>query len=411
MTLQKDRVAVVLDMGANGLGVARSLGHYGIRVIGMDFAPRPAGFHSKYVQGVRCPDPITRPKELLDHLASQGEKLEGKGVLYPCTDAFLLFVSRNRKELSRYYELTLPREEVTEGLVKKIVQYEWAKELGVPIPQTFFPKDLEEGREIGKELYYPAFIKGQESHLWARQFMNKGFIVRGPEELERGLSRAFDAGLKVVVQKVIMPPGKNYMAIGGYIGKNGQSTPILTWQKARQSPPNFGIGSFLISKMVPELSELGSRFMKGIGYVGPGVIGFKFDQEEKEWKLIEMNGRIWFQNYFLCKCGYNLPLIQYHDALGEPFPQMGEFKEGVRYWDSLADFDTFVRLRREGRIGSAEWIRSWFLPDVTPYYEKGDIWPALAQGRYGLAFAKEIGALLKMRVDEDANWDKRDQVD
>jgi D-aspartate ligase len=361
MNLMNKRVAVVLNMGANGLGVARSLGQNGIPVLGMDFAPRPAGFHSKYVKGIHCPDPTASPDALLEFLVKEGGRLEEKGVLYPCTDAFLQFVSRNRKELSKWYELTLPKEEVVEGLVKKIVQYQWANILGVPIPQTFFPKDLKEAREIKNELCYPAFIKGQESHLWARKFNNKGFIVRGPKDLEEKLAKAFDVELEVVVQKIIMPPGENFGAVGAYIGSNGSSTPMLTWRKSRQSPPNFGIGSFLVSEKIPELMELGSRFMRGIDFVGPGVIGFKFDQEDREWKLIEMNGRLWFQNYFLLKCGYNIPLMQYLDALGEPPPRLGEFKEGVRWWDSLSDFDTFVRLRREGRIGYVDWIRSWFL--------------------------------------------------
>jgi D-aspartate ligase len=409
MNSQKS-TAVVLNMGANGLGVARSLGRHGIPVLGMDFVPNPVGFHSKYVNGIRCPDPTTRSTELLEFMAIEGEKLREKGVLYPCTDAFLQFVSRNRKELSKWYELTLPKEEVVEGLVKKIVQYEWARKLGVPIPQTFFPRDLKEAHEIRHELRYPAFIKGQESHLWARQFNNKGFIVRGPDELERRLQKAFEANLEVVVQKIIMPPGKHYGVVGGYIGVNGNSTPMLTWRKGRQTPPNFGIGCFLVSERIPELMELGSKFMKGIGFIGPGVIGFKFDLDDQEWKLIEMNGRLWFQNYFLLKCGYNLPLMQYCDATGESPPQMGEFKEGVRWWDSLSDFDSFVRLRREGRIGPREWIKSWFLPDVTPYFERGDIRPFLAQSGYGLAYAKEIGSLMKMKVDEDAEWDNRDQM-
>ncbi len=403
MTIKK-RVAVVLNMGANGLGVARSLGHNGIPVIGMDFETAPAGFHSKYVKGVKCPDPISRPAELLDHMVSEGKKLGEKGVLYPCTDAFLQFVSRNRKELSNWYEMVLPEEEVVEGLVKKMVQYRWAIKLGIPLPQTFFPKDMREAREIRDELRYPAFIKGQESHLWARVFNNKGFIVRGPEELEGWLTKAFEADLEVVVQKIIMPPGENYATVGGYVGSNGQPPQLLTWRKVRQTPPNFGIGCFLVSEKMPEIAELGLRFMKGIGFVGPGVVGFKLDPDDQEWKLIEMNGRLWYQNHFLDKCGCNMPLAQYLDSTGEDFSPLKDFKEGVRWWDSMADFDSFVRLRREGRIGYGEWIRSWFWSDVFPFYERGDIRPALAQSRYGLAYAREISSLLRMRSDQDASW-------
>lgn len=408
MQVPKKRVAVVLNMEANGLGVARSLGQLGIPVIGMDFVPRPVGFRSKYVKGVRCPDPTTRPSELLDLMMTEGERLGEKGVLYTSTDAFATFVSRNRRDLSKWYELTLPPEEVIEGLVNKRYQYQWAEKLGIPMTQTFFPKDIGEAREIKNELRYPAFIKGQTSHLWAREFGNKGFIARGPEELERGLARAFGAGLEVVVQKIIMPPGENFVAMAAYLGRNGYCSPTISWLKVRQTPPNFGVGSFLVSKAFPELEETGLRFMKGIGFVGPGAIGFKRDPDDGLWKLIEMNGRYWSQNYFATRCGYNLPLLQYLDSLGEPMPQLGAFEEGVRWWDPMSDFDTFVRLRRQGRIGAGEWIRSWFPSHVYPYYQRGDLGPALAQADYGLAWAKELGGLLKMKVDEDAAWDKHE---
>jgi hypothetical protein len=263
----------------------------------------------------------------LDFMAREGEELNGKGVLYPCTDAFLQFVSRNRKELSKWYELTLPKEEVVEGLVRKIVQYEWARKLGVPIPQTFFPKDLKEAREIKHDLRYPAFIKGQESHLWARQFSNKGFIVRGPDELERRLHKAFEVNLEVVVQKIIMPPGKNYGAASGYIGMNGNSTPMLTWRKGRQTPPNFGIGCYLVSERIPELMELGSKFMKGIGFIGPGMIGFKFDlddqeEDDRDERAIMVPELLLAQmRIHLLSC--NIAMPQGGSS------QMGEFKEGA----------------------------------------------------------------------------------
>jgi hypothetical protein len=50
--------AFVLQMGTNGLGVARSLGREGVRVVGVDFDPRALGFYSRCCQPVLCPEPI-----------------------------------------------------------------------------------------------------------------------------------------------------------------------------------------------------------------------------------------------------------------------------------------------------------------------------------------------------------------
>jgi D-aspartate ligase len=401
----KRRVAIVLNMGPNGLGVARSLGHMGIPVVGMDFEPRPAGFQSKYVRPVRCPDPVIRPDELLDLLLSEGKELGEKGVLFACTDAFINFVSKNRSEISKWFELTIPPEDVIEGLIDKRTQYGWATRLGIPIPDTFFPKSLKEVRELRGQVRFPSFIKPMKSHLWSRTFFNKGFIVRDQQQLEERFGQVDATGLEAMVQKVLMPPGENIRGAAAYFGRNGYASPIFTWEKTRQDPPNFGVGSCVRSRWFPDIAEMSKRFAQGIGFLGTGSIGFKLDPDDGVWKLIEMNGRSWMQNHHATACGLNLPLLQYLDSLGLPQPTLNGFEEGVVWWDPLADFTTFLRLHRRGRIDFTRWVRSWFPPDVWAYYERGDAMPAWGRSRFFREWAMTLGAYLKMKEDPDAAWE------
>jgi hypothetical protein len=95
-----------------------------------------------------------------------------------------------------------------------------------------------------------------------------------------------------------------------------------------------------------------------------------------------------------------MALLQYLDSQGLPLPIMEGFKEGVVWWDSLTDFQTYIRLRRSHRLGLSEWVDSWFLPDVHAYFEKGDAGPALARYRHGLAMM--FDTFLKTTVDQDA---------
>jgi len=404
----RKRVAFVMDMGANGLGASRSLGRCGIPVVGMDFKINPPGFASKYVDPLPCPDPVAQPDQLLDLLVKRGQELGEKGVLFPCSDAFISFVSMNRGEISKWFELTVPPNGVIEGLVDKRIQYGWATKLGIPIPDTFFPKGLEEVREIRGQVKFPCFIKPLKSHLWSRKFSTKGFIVRNQKELEARFVELEETGLETMVQKVIMPPGENIRGVAAYYGRNGYVSPIFTWEKTRQTPPNFGVGCCVRSRWFPETAEMGRQFAQGIGFLGTGSINFKLDPDDGIWKLIEMNGRIWLHNYHSAKSGLNLSLLQYLDSQDLPLPAIEGFKEGVVWWDSLSDFNTYLRLRRKHRLGLLEWVDSWFLPEVHAYFEKGDMKPALVRHRYGLALAMMMGNFLRMRVDQDAIWD--DQV-
>jgi hypothetical protein len=74
--------SIVLNMGPNGLGVARSLGRLGIPVISMDSDPHAAGFKSKYVKPATCPDSLNEPDRLLDYLKAVSEDLGEKAVLF-----------------------------------------------------------------------------------------------------------------------------------------------------------------------------------------------------------------------------------------------------------------------------------------------------------------------------------------
>jgi D-aspartate ligase len=383
------------------LGVARSLGQLGITVIGMDFDPHPAGFRSKYVKAAKCPDPLKESDELLDYLVAESEDFDGKGVLFPCSDAFINFVSKNREEISKWYELTVPSKEVIEGLIDKRVQYGWAVRLGIPIPDTFFPMSLGDVRDLRGQVKFPSFIKPLKSHLWSRIFHNKGFIVRDQQELEARFDELEGTGLEAMVQKIIMPPGENIRGVAAYYGRNGYVSPIFTWEKTRQDPPNFGVGSCVRSKWFPDTAEMGKRFAQGIGFLGTGSLNFKLDPDDGVWKLIEMNGRIWMQNHHATASGINLPLLQYLDSLGLPLPHLDGFKEDVVWLDSVADFTTYLRLRRLGRIDFTHWMRSWFPPDVFAYYANGDIGPALERNVFHLEGAKAIVAYLRMKEDPD----------
>ena len=90
-------VAFVLHMGPNGLGVTRSLAREGIPVVGADFVPNAPGLFSRYCRPLLCPNPAVDPDGTLEFLLKEGEHLKEKGILYACSDVFVLFVSRNRK--------------------------------------------------------------------------------------------------------------------------------------------------------------------------------------------------------------------------------------------------------------------------------------------------------------------------
>jgi len=80
-------LAVVLQAsGPNALGIVRSLGRAGVRVIACDHDPRALGLLSRYATPAHTADPLTEPDRFVDDLLALGEGEARGGVLFPTHD-------------------------------------------------------------------------------------------------------------------------------------------------------------------------------------------------------------------------------------------------------------------------------------------------------------------------------------
>jgi predicted ATP-grasp superfamily ATP-dependent carboligase len=393
--------AFVLNMDTNGLGIARTLGRRGIPVVGVDHRPGLPGMHSRFVRPLLSPSIQNEPGAVLETLMEEGEKLDERPVLFPASDPAVLLISRNRNKLSSRFELIAASEKVQEAMINKRLQYEEAIRLGIPMTETFYPTTMKELEEGMRRLRFPAFIKPLYSHLWHPVFGAKGFVVKDAEDLREKMTRVFAAGQEVMVQDIIWPPGKELYNAGAYIGRNGYVSPVITWQKVRQYPPNFGVASLASSCHQPEVARLGMKFMKGLGYQGIASVGFKKDERDGGWKLIELNARTWMAHELSDRAGTPLVYLEYLDLTNLPKPPPEDFRDGVRWWDGLSDAESFWRLRRRGEITFAQWVRSWYGADVYSHYAPDDPWPVLRRYGYGVKLAKLAVDLLRMKIDED----------
>ncbi len=156
-------------------------------------------------------------------------------------------------------------------MVNKRLQYEEAKRIGIPLTEIYYPKTPADLDEVISGVHFPAFIKPFYSHIWYKTFGNKGFIVNTPDELREQMAKVFATDLEVTVQSIIMPPGKNLYVMAAYFGKNGYISPIFTWEKVRQYPPNFGVASLSESMHLPRRRGTRSKVHEGSGLPGDRI--------------------------------------------------------------------------------------------------------------------------------------------
>jgi D-aspartate ligase len=395
--MKKDNTAVVLGLYETGLGVGRSLGRKGIRVIGLDFR-KDIGFHSKYIKALLCPHPLKEEKQFVEFLLSVAKKQKEKIVLFITTDAFLISISRNRKSLGDYILMNISAENLIEKIVDKYEQYKIAHDAGVPVPKTFFPKNLHEVANLKKELVYPVFVKAQEVTSWRGTIKGgkKGFFIHDAQELMDTFKMVFDVNVKAIIQELIQGPDTNHFKICCYVSQQKEILLAFTLQKIRQWPIKFGVGSVVQSIYYPELLRVGEKLFRDINYRGVGSAEFKLDEKDGKLKLIEINPRYWQQNILADKCGMNFPLIDYLEVTGQKPKQIVDFGVGIKWMNILSDFKSFLSYRKLGELNSWKWLNSLRGKKVFSVFALDDIIPEF----YEMGFAKRFTKLPRYIFDK-----------
>ena len=385
------RPVFVLNIRAIGLGVSRGLSMKGVPVVAIEYLEGSERMISKsFTAFHKIPDIEKTPDAALEALIKCQGGYGEKGILLPTSDAFILFVSRNRQELAKHFDFNLPSEQVLELIMDKKSQYTRAAELGVPIPETFYPRSMEDLDEFKDDIDYPFLIKPLVSHLWQQAFPNKGFQVFSAEELKSKFQLVLNAGIEVMVQKVIPGPNTNLKGMRAYIDREGEAHGVSEVVKIRQYPVDFGIGCHVQTIHNDEVGEQGLRFMKGIGYRGIGAVEFKQDQRDGIFKLMELNSRVCRNVGLSIKAGINLPWLMYQDITGMPIDEVDGYDDGVRWHDFIMDCRAYQTLRRRREITFKEWTRSSIGSDCHPFFAWNDLRPAAVQTRYGFDIAMEI---------------------
>jgi predicted ATP-grasp superfamily ATP-dependent carboligase len=136
--------AVVIGGDYQGLGIVRSLGRRGVRVLIVD-DERSIGRHSRYATAaVHVPD-LRDEERVVETLLSLAERYPIDGwVVFPTRDETVAALSRHREALSRRFRITTPPWDVVKWAWDKRNTYELAVRLGIATPRTWYVRTAEE---------------------------------------------------------------------------------------------------------------------------------------------------------------------------------------------------------------------------------------------------------------------------
>jgi predicted ATP-grasp superfamily ATP-dependent carboligase len=225
--------------------------------------------------------------------------------------------------------------------------------------------------------------------------MHKGFKVHSPEEFLARFKEVLASGHSALVQSYITSPDDTLFSLSLYVSQAGDVLGAFPRRQVRQFPPNSGTVTLAVSERNAELVASGTHFCRSIGYRGIAGLEYKRDREDSQYKLLDFNPRLMLSDGLTAYCGINLPLIQYLDLTGQRPAPRHEYKEGVIWLESMADFDAFKHYHERGELGFREWLKSLSGARSFALFAWDDPLPFLVARKFGLSYGRILEYLIK----------------
>lgn len=361
MKNRKNIGVMVIGDHVQALGIIRSLGRRGIPVYLLHDKHLCISRFSRYTkQFIKTPKPSDESK-FVNFMIELARKRGVEGwILMPTNDAAVYTLSRHKEILEGYYRVSTPCWDVVKYAYNKKLTYQLAEKIGIPIPETFYPENMEELYEILPDIRFPVIIKPAIVDRFYKKTKKKVFKANTKEELVQAYIKAshiIDSS-EILVQEVIPGSPDNLYSFCSFF-KNGEVMGMCIGRRRRQRPMDFGDAStFVESVYVPELVDLGKRLLRAIGYYGLSEIEFKKDVRDGEFKLLEINARTWLWHSLAIRCGVDFPYLLYEDLRGENFKLRTFFKENVRFIHIYTDLGVAIMEILKGNMTLREYLSS-----------------------------------------------------
>ncbi len=371
-----------LILGANyyiGLSIIRCLGVHGIHTVAVDYSKEGTyGFYSKYcLETLIGPNVKEDPEGMVDFLIDYGRKQKHKPVLFPSADGYVEFIDKYASVLKEYYLFNQTEKKIHTQVMDKKLLHSIAKEHNVLVPETVRIDDDNLRQKVEEYIKFPCLVKPTDSPSFVAKFRRKLFKVYSMEELEEAVKKAKDANLEVIIQRIIPGFDDHMYTFDAYLNQDSKVTHWTTCQKHRQFPINFGASVYTEQKFVPELYEIGGKFLEAIGYTGFGEIEFKKDAETGNFYLIEVNTRTTNFNNMLYKVGLNMPYIAYRELTGDPLEPMAITEDtGIVFWYAYEDLFAVRDYIRTGQLKLIDILKSYNKPKAYAIWDMKDPKPA-----------------------------------
>jgi predicted ATP-grasp superfamily ATP-dependent carboligase len=372
--------AIVVSGSTHALGVVRGLGRQGVPVVVVTYDRRDIAMSSRFVRDViRTSHPDKDEAQFVNALLTAADRYPGS-LLVPASDAALGTIARHKTSLQDAgLIVAVDDQEVTEILLNKAKTYDLARVARVSAPASFTPSSEEDVRRFCGFASFPVVLKPELSHIYHELVGVKWTRVESVEEAVHAYSVARSLSLEVMLQELI--PGDELCgAVYNSYFWNGEPLVEFTSRKIRNSPPETGSPSVVVSEWIPEVAELGRRLLRAAKFSGYSCTEFKLDPRDGEYKLMEVNARHNLSSLLATRCGLNFPWTQYEHLVEGREPVQLDYEQGIYWIDITRDMQNLRHYLRRPGYSVGHFLEPYRRSHIFAVLDRHDLRPAAARG-------------------------------
>ena len=398
---------VVLKLARNpvhhgAVGIVRSLGRLGVEVHTVRQSRWEPIRLSRYdAGGFVCDHVALDDEEIVARLLAWSERLDRRPVLVPIDDKSLILVEEHGDELAEGYVFSRRPAGLARDLSNKRRLYELCLEHGMPAPETTFPADEREVREIAEDAVFPIVVKRVDYFAREERRGDKMAIVHDRDEL----LTAFDAMRSfpepgLMLQEYLPGGADSVWMFDGYFDASSRCLFGVTGQKLRQHPVDTGVATLAVCRDNEFVRGAAAEVLGRLGYTGIVDLGFRYDARDGRYKLLDVNPRVGCTfRLFVDSNGTDVVEAMYRDLTGQAVP-VGAPVEGRRWIVENYDCVSAAALVAQRRLQLREWLRSlrgvaegaWFaLDDPLPFL-------GMVVSSAGAARTRALGSLRRRKA-------------
>ncbi len=376
---KKEQIGAVVVGGDHpGLAIARSLGRRGIPVVVIDDQYSISRFSRYVTRFERVPD-LKDQQAAVDSVLEVGQRFGLKDwVLFPTRDENVAAFSIHRDRLAKLFRVTTPAWETVRWAWDKTNTYKLAEKLGIPAPRTWNPKNVDDLSALYAHL--PLAVKPAVKENFFYATGAKAWRAETPEQLRELYQRAccdIDPR-EILIQQIIPGDGLRQLSYCAFF-RDGHAHSVMLARRLRQHPREFGRAATYVETVdLPEIEELSERFLRAINFYGIVEVEFKQDPRDGEYKLLDVNARVWGFHGLGPVAGVDFPYLLFADQCGmQVAPARG--KSGLGWMRLLPDVPLVLSNLADGYLTLGAYWHSLKATRVESVFSRQDPAPSIAE--------------------------------